>query len=107
MASRIKTDKLMYLLFYDITSDSLRTKIAKRFVAQGYERLQYSVYTAIENPVKNVALWQELNLLLEKEPDAKLYVIPTSLNNFKMMKIIGKFDQDFDYLTGEKRSLIF
>ncbi len=98
---------MIYLIFYDISSDSLRTKIAKRFIAQGYERLQYSVYAAIENPAQNLLIWNELTTLLKEEQTAKLYVIPVSKKNFRRIKIIGTFGYDLDYLMGEKRSLIF
>ncbi len=97
----------MYLIFYDIASDSLRTKIAKRFIARGYERLQYSVYAAIENPAQNLSMWNGLTALLKEEQTAKLYVIPILKKNFRKIKIIGTFDHDLDYLIGEKRSLIF
>lgn len=98
---------MLHLIFYDITSDSLRTKIAKRFIAEGYERLQYSVYLALANPAGNQRLWHELLLLLKEEETAKLYIIPILKKNFKKIKTIGIFDVDLDYLTGEKRSLIF
>lgn len=98
---------MMYLIFYDITSDRLRTKIAKRFIAQGYERLQYSVYLALENPAKDPLIWNELKAFLKEEQSAKLYVIPSLKKNFKKIKTIGTFDFDLDYLTGEKRSLMF
>lgn len=98
---------MIYLLFYDITSNSLRTKIAKRLIAEGYERLQFSVYTFIENPQLNLSLWQELQTLLQAEPTAKLYVLSITKNNFRNIKIIGNLEHDIDYLLGEKRSLTF
>ena len=48
-----------------------------------------------------------LSKLLEPEPTAKLYVVNLSKNNLKNMRIIGTFEQDLDYLIGEKRSLTF
>ena len=98
---------MIYLLFYDVTSNSIRTKIAKLLIAEGFERLQLSVYTALYNPEKNQLLWGTIKQLLAPEPNAKLYVIAMTKNNFRNMKIIGNFDQDLDYLLGDKRSLIF
>ena len=72
-----------------------------------YERLQYSVYAAIENPALNSLLWNELITLLKEERTAKLYVIPILKKNFRTIKIIGTFDHNLNYLLGEKRSLIF
>ena len=85
----------------------MRTKVAKRFISEGYERLQYSVYVAIKNPAKNLLIWDEVTAWLKKDQTAKLYVIPVSTKNFKKIKIIGTFDSDIDYLIGEKRSLTF
>ena len=98
---------MLYLLFYDITTNSIRTKIARLLIAEGFERLQFSVYTALEDPEKNTLLWATLKKHLASEPTAKLYVIAMTKNNFKNMKIIGNFDHDINYLTGDKRSLTF
>lgn len=98
---------MIYLLFYDITDTGIRTRVAKRLIAEGYERLQYSVYTHIEDPMKDLKLCQDLNKMLSKEPHAKLYVITLTKNNFRTMKIIGNFEHDIAYLIGEKRSLTF
>lgn len=98
---------MIYLLFYDITTDSIRTKTAKLLIAEGFERLQFSVYTSLENPTQNTKLWATLKKHLAPEPTAKLYVIAITKNNFKNIKIIGNFDHDIEYLTGDKRSLIF
>lgn len=98
---------MIYLLLYDISTNSIRTKIAKMLIAEGFERLQFSVYTSLEDPFKNKVLWVNLQQLMAKEPTAKLYVINLTKNNLKNMKIIGNFEQDLDYLTGNKRSLTF
>ena len=98
---------MIYLLFYDITSNSIRTKIAKLLIAEGFERLQFSVYTGLENPEKNNLLWTTMCNMMQAEPTAKLYVIVLTKNNFRNIKIIGNFDHDINYLTGDKRSLTF
>ena len=98
---------MIYLLFYDISNNKIRTKIAKLLISEGFERIQFSVYTSLKNPEKNETLWTTLLNLTETENDAKIYVIALTKNNFKNIKIIGNFDFDIDYLTGEKRSLTF
>ena len=98
---------MIYLLFYDITTNSIRTKIAKLLIAEGFERLQFSVYTGLDNPKQNTFLWATLMKHLALEPTAKLYVIAMTKNNFRNMKIIGNFEHDIDYLLGDKRSLTF
>jgi len=95
----------MYLIFYDISETRIRTKVAKLLVKEGYERLQFSVFTAPYNPYRS-NLWDKLHDLLKDTPNNKIYCLKIGKNNFYKMKIIGIFDFDLSYLTGEKRSLI-
>ncbi len=95
----------MYLIFYDISETPIRTKIAKLLEREGYERLQYSVFTAPYNPHKT-KLWNKLQDLLKETPDNKIYCLKIGKKNFYNIKIIGNFALDLTYLTGEKRSLI-
>lgn len=97
---------MIYILFYDIASDKLRTKIAKLLIGMGFDRLQLSVYTGLENPLKNVYLWQTINDLLKKEPESKLFVLPVRKDYFCRMQGIGVEELDLEYLAGLKRSLI-
>lgn len=97
---------MIYLVLYDISTDSIRTKVAKLLLVEGFERLQFSVFSGLENPYKNSVLWQKLKKIMQPDPKAKLYVINLTKNNVKNMKIIGEFNLDLEYLIGEKRSLI-
>jgi CRISPR-associated protein Cas2 len=98
---------MIYLLFYDITNDKIRTKIAKQLIAEGYERLQYSVYTFTQNPKNNRILWSSLKRSLAEEPNAKLYVLGITKKNFKNIQVIGDLNFNIVYLIGNKRSLTF
>ena len=98
---------MLYLVFYDIETTSIRTKIAKQLIAEGYERLQLSVYLGLDNPVGNVTLWHNLEQLLANEKDSKLYVLPIPRSSIKNLKKIGALNFDIDYLLGEKDSLFF
>lgn len=96
---------MMYLILYDISSDKIREKVAKKLIAQGYERLQLSVFSGIRSPKHNKAFWAELQQLLQPEPAAKFYALKISENNFRQMLILGENELDFDYLTGSLESL--
>ncbi len=98
---------MLYLVFYDIENTSKRTKIAKLLIADGYERLQLSVYLGLDNPVRNQKLWKSLEDLLIDETSSKLYVLPIPGNSIKNIAKIGKLDFDLYYLAGEKDSLFF
>ena len=97
---------MIYLLLYDISDDKIRTKVSKILVEEGYERIQFSVFIGNRDPKQVLGLWNRIKLIMSKEEDAKLYVFKLNENNFKNMDIIGKFDYDFDYILGEKKSLL-
>lgn len=97
-----------YLVFYDITEDKPRNKVAKLLEQNGFERIQYSVFCGLHHPAGNPKLWQALCRLVElaDSPGDKIYVLAVSKKSFRNMKIAGKFGQDMDYLLGEKLTLI-
>ncbi|MCK9220724.1 MAG: CRISPR-associated endonuclease Cas2 [Bacteroidales bacterium] len=96
---------MIYLVFYDISTDRLRNRIVKILERSGFERLQFSVFTGLENPVTNDYLWQKMVRILKDEPEAKLYVLSISQEQFVGMQGIGKEKVDLEYLAGLKRSL--
>ncbi len=96
---------MIYLILYDISEDKLRTKIAKRLIAEGFIRLQLSVFTGIQNPKDITLLWNQLNQWLQLEPSAKFYILPLTENNFRNMEILGSTDLDLDFLTGNQHTL--
>ncbi len=98
---------MMYILFYDISDDKLRNKISKLLISKGYERLQLSVFTGLENPVKDIQLWLTIQNLLKSEPNSKLYVLPVKKDYFCSMQGFGLQDLDLEYLAGLRSSLIF
>jgi CRISPR-associated protein Cas2 len=97
---------MIYILFYDISDDKLRNKIAKLLISKGFERLQLSVFTGLENPVKNSRLWQTILDLLKPEPTSKLYVLPVKKDYFCTMQGVGIQELDLEYLAGMRSSLI-
>lgn len=96
---------MIYLVIYDISKDSLRTKIAGRLVAAGYERIQLSVFLGLWNPKENLILWGELQSWLAQDSLSKLFVIPLTKNNFREMQVLGGFKPDVDYWVGDLHTL--
>lgn len=94
---------MLYLVFYDITSDKLRNKVAKILTQEGFERLQLSVFLGLEQIGQEASL--QLRDLLQIEPDAKFYIVPVPKSSIKNIQCIGKMNLDIDYLTGDKDSL--
>ncbi len=97
---------MIYIIVYDIGLDKLRNKVSKRLIAEGYVRIQLSVFAGIIDPMSNANLWSDIKSWIKEEENSKLYSFATTKNNFKQMNIIGKLDYDIDYLTGSKHTMI-
>ena len=100
---------MIYLIIYDIGSDKSRAKIARALEAEGYERLQYSVFTGTANPEANATLWQKLKKYCNEHIDEynnQLVVIKTSKENFANLTVIGEETIDIDYLMGKQHTMI-
>lgn len=95
----------MYLIVYDISSDRIRSKVAKRLVAEGYERIQLSVFCGIPNPEQLSGLWEDLCKWLESDVNGQLLSINIGPDNFRNLDAIGLVFIDFEYLLGEQTSL--
>lgn len=98
---------MIYIVTYDIASDRLREKISKILVSAGYERIQYSVFVAIENPHKNQNLWKRIEKLEQNSYDEmfRLFVIPVPKDCFLSMEMLGNPGFELEYLAGNKNTL--
>jgi CRISPR-associated endonuclease Cas2 len=98
-----------YLIFYDVSANAIRNKIAKLLLQNGFERIQYSVFCGLHHPGNDEKLWQQIKALIEREDSEgdKVYVLAVSKKNFRNMKIAGTFTGDMEYLLGEKLTLYF
>lgn len=96
---------MLYLIVYDISDNRICHKVAKRLLAEGFERIQLSVFLGLFNPRRKDALWEQLNAWISEEKGAKFYVLPITKKSFKSMDVIGDLDVDIDYLAGDKHTL--
>jgi CRISPR-associated protein Cas2 len=83
---------MMTWVVYDISKDRTRTKIAKRCLDFGLQRVQMSVFLGDlpANRVDEVVLFSQE--LLDPETDA-VYVFPMCREDFDKVRIVG---QGFD-----------
>lgn len=95
----------MYLITYDITSNSLRTKLGNILLEHGYERVQKSVFIGLLVP-KQIITLQKLVLTIDNTSDS-IFIIKIPITNVLNMGKFGILDVDLEYLCGMKRSLIF
>jgi len=99
----------VFLIFYDISNDRIRNKVAKLLEKEGYDRIQYSVFAGPWHPANNKLLWNELRELYpinEKLVD-RIFALKVLPQNFLNMKRIGNIDLDTAYLTNTRKTIFF
>ena len=96
---------MIHLILYDITSNKIRTRIAKRLIAEGFERIQYSVFVAAIDPRSNSSLLSDLKTWVATEKTAKLFLLKLSKEQFKNMIMLGETGCDIDFIIGAKNSI--
>jgi len=98
----------MYLICYDITHNGRRSRLAKKLLQEGFDRINKSVYLGNpdESSLKNLVQW--LNIQMSKSSDAadSLIVIPLTIGQVQRMLVLGNNELDKDEITGNKSTLI-
>ncbi|MEM6380774.1 MAG: CRISPR-associated endonuclease Cas2, partial [Bacteroidota bacterium] len=81
-----------HLICYDITNNSLRTKMAKRIIEHGLDRINKSVYLGAIATQELADLEQKLSDYMNKDgdPDDSLLIIPVTAGQIQDMKIYGR-----------------
>lgn len=78
----------MYLISYDISSDRIRNKIAKKLEDYG-TRVQYSVFECELTKSRFKKLYAELIEIFNQEEDGTIRIYPLDSGVKKRMRIIG------------------
>ncbi|MEM6966363.1 MAG: CRISPR-associated endonuclease Cas2 [Bacteroidota bacterium] len=96
------------LICYDISNNSLRTKMGKRIIEKGLLRINKSVYLGTIKDTPLQLLERELTQWLAAKggPDDSLIFLPVAVHQIKEMRVYGKNDLDNDEIVGEKLTLI-
>ena len=97
-----------HLICYDISKNSLRTKLGKRIIRAGLDRINKSVYLGTITDSSLTTLEKEVATLLTTtgEPQDSLIVIPITTQHVQQLRVYGKNELDKDELTGDKTTLI-
>ena len=66
---------MLYLVVYDITNDSNRTRLAKLLERYGLNRVQYSAFRGELNPNDREALSRQVKRFIRDEHDC-IFIIP-------------------------------
>ncbi|MDX2246826.1 MAG: CRISPR-associated endonuclease Cas2 [Bacteroidia bacterium] len=99
---------MQYLICYDIENDRLRQKISDRLVADGLERVQYSVFMGrIKEPLlKALQAWVKETLKNGKGENDSVIFLRIQVADIRKMVIFGKDSIDRIELLGERNTLI-
>lgn len=96
------------LICYDITNDTLRTKIGNKIIESGLDRINKSVYLGSigESALNALTTWLNNEMQQRSGNDDSIIVLPVSASQVHEMLIIGTTNLDKDELTGDKTTLI-
>jgi len=79
---------MFYIVSYDITDTSRRTRLAKSLEDFG-DRVQYSVFECIlDNPLLNQMISKIEKIIIENEDSVRVYAL--CANCERIIKVIGK-----------------
>lgn len=97
-----------HLICYDITGDTLRTKLSKKILTKGLDRINKSVYlgTIATSSLTSLALELEQLMKTKAEPQDSLIIIPLGKQQVQEMVVLGHNELDKDDLSGEKSTMI-
>lgn len=79
------------MVFYDISIDKCRSKLAQKLEAWGFLRMQYSVFCGKHTTTQWKHCWQKIQHIVAKYGNGteKIYVIILSPSQLLEMKTIG------------------
>jgi len=91
------------LFAYDIPDDKMRDKLAKKLLAWGFERWQYSVFCGAHTPTQWKNCWAAVQKLLKRygKGNEKIMVIIIGAQELRNMVTVGD-KPDLAELLGEK-----
>ncbi|MEM6846087.1 MAG: CRISPR-associated endonuclease Cas2 [Bacteroidota bacterium] len=98
----------IYLVSYDIESNRLRTKFAKKLLALGLSRIQYSLFMGNLSATLYDKMLEMIHQFWESAETEKdrIDVITLTPTQIEQMIRLGGEHLDMDYITGQKHTLI-
>lgn len=99
---------MAYLICYDISSDTLRSKIGRKIIESGLDRINKSVYLGTIAESSLTSLEAELAGLLRDhgDPEDSLVIIGVTAPQIHAMRVYGKNELDKQELSGDKSTLM-
>jgi CRISPR-associated endonuclease Cas2 len=93
----------LYLISYDISKDALRSRVAKKLIYYGCERLQYSVYAGSLRP----AVYEEMQHWLRSHIKGKdsVLIIPLPPQTVENALSLGESTVPWDWICHKVHTL--
>ncbi len=100
---------MAHLICYDISKNALRTRMGKKIIEHGLDRINKSVYlgTIEKSSLTKLEQWLAKEILQHGSPEDSCIIINVSGEQIQKMRVLGKNDLDKDELSGDKSTLIF
>lgn len=99
---------MAHLICYDISENSLRSKLGKKILTTGLDRINKSVYLGTVGLTALQQLETEIAQLLQQKgkPNDSVLVIAVGTQQVQQMRVYGNNELDKEELTGTKSTLI-
>ncbi|WP_367389015.1 CRISPR-associated endonuclease Cas2 [Lewinella sp. LCG006] len=99
---------MAHLICYDITKNPLRTRMGKKIIEFGLDRINKSVYlgTISKSSLTQLESWLSQEILTKGDPTDSCIIVRISAEQVQQMRILGLNELDLDELSGDKSTLI-
>lgn len=98
-----------HLICYDIASNALRARLAKKIIGTGYDRINKSVYLGSvgESAHRRLVQWLRTQMNQQAEAGDSLVILKVSAHYVSELLVLGTDLLDRDDLNGLKNSWYF
>lgn len=98
---------MLFFIMYDITSDKVRTMVAKYLIKKGCFRIQRSIFLAdLETSVYEKIKEDLAEVQASYDNDDSILIVPVTESYLNAMKVIGR-NLNFDIITNKRNTLFF
>lgn len=108
LGNHLNNYAMPHLICYDISQNSLRTRIGKKIIEYGLDRINKSVYlgTIVKSSLTQLENWLAQEMNVKGGQNDSCIVIRVSAEQVQQMRIMGLNELDIKELSGEKTTLI-
>ena len=96
-----------HLICYDIANNNLRTRLAAKIAAAGFDRINKSVYlgTVSDRSLAILQAWLQKQMQTKAQEGDCLIILPVTTQQVQRMLVLGTDQTDREELTGSKNTI--